>query len=305
MKQNTASQRVVAELRARIRTGKLRPGERVSSARQIMSEWGVALATASKVLAQLRRDGLVRVLPGRGTMVSGERGPDLSTEKIVATAIAIADDEGIAALSMRGVATELGVPTMSLYRHVPSKETLLTRMVEAVFLEEPMPVAEGREWRVSLEAIARLEWRIYTRHPWLAHALSMTRPEALENGMRHTEAVVAALVTSGLDGATTLRTGVSFMAFIMGMARAIEAERMAERDTGLESGEWMTANESLFAPLMPRFPTLARLTAGPDIDMGLDALFACALSLFLDGLAERVRKGGEGAGGRRRARSSS
>src|SRR5262245_51012513 len=79
--QNTASHRVAAELRARIRSGALAPGERIPSARGITAEFGVALATAQKVLATLRREGLVRAIPGVGTVVRARgSGPELSRE---------------------------------------------------------------------------------------------------------------------------------------------------------------------------------------------------------------------------------
>ena len=107
------------------------------SARQIVRDWNVPIATATKALAQLRKEGLVRVEPGVGTIVKGDRAPDLSRERIVEAAIAIADDEGTAALSMRTVAKELGVATMSLYRHVPSKDALFTLMADVRGRFEP------------------------------------------------------------------------------------------------------------------------------------------------------------------------
>ena len=288
MKQNTATQRVASELRARIRSGELAPGARVPSARQIVREWGVALATATKVLAQLKREGLVRVQPGIGTVVRvGERGVELSRERIVQAAIAIADDEGTDALTMRTLARELGVATMSLYRHIASREELINRMADAVLAEEKLPPAAGG-WRRRLEALARQQWGGYRRHAWLAQTLSMTRPQALKNGMRHTECVLAALEELRLDPVTTLRTGVSFLAYVRGMAVSLEAEQRAEQDTGLNNQEWMATQESTFAPMLSGLPTLARMAQLPDSDMSLDALFECGLGCFLDGLATRA-----------------
>ena len=63
------SVRIAAELRAQIERGELAPGERVPSAREITRRWGVAIATATRVLAALRDDGLVRAVPGVGTVV--------------------------------------------------------------------------------------------------------------------------------------------------------------------------------------------------------------------------------------------
>src|ERR1700738_251691 len=129
--------RIVAEIRDRIARGELRPGDRVPSTRRITQEWGVAMATATKVIATLRDEGVVDPRPGAGTVVRSPepgqapvtrkavpREQELSRDRVVRAAIAIADAEGLAMLSMRRVATDLGVATMSLYRHVPRKDEL-------------------------------------------------------------------------------------------------------------------------------------------------------------------------------------
>jgi AcrR family transcriptional regulator len=285
MKQNTASARIVAGIRAEIRSGALAPGDLAPSARQIVRDEGVALATATKVLALLRREGLVRSKPGVGTVVLGERSPDLSREKVVAAAIAIADDDGTDALSMRTLARELGVATMSLYRHVKSREDLVALMVDAAFAERPLPRFAREGWRARLEAIARVQWDGYRRHPWLAHALSMTRPTATKHGMRHTEAVLAALAPLKLGDARTLQTGVAFIAYVRGMAASLEAEMRAEQDTGMTREEWMDANEASFAAHLAEMPELTRMGAVADVDMSIDALYACGLRCWLDGVA--------------------
>jgi hypothetical protein len=77
---------------------------------------------------------------------------------------------------------------------------------------------------------------------------------------------------------------VAFIGYVRGLAMGIEAERQAEQDTGMNSDQWMDTQGETFFPMMARFPTLARLTQAADADMGLDALFACGLRCFLDGL---------------------
>jgi AcrR family transcriptional regulator len=287
MGQNT-TQRIAAGIRARIRSGELRPGDRVPSARALVREHGIALATASRVLAQLRREGLVRVQPGVGTVVRARGTAELSRDGVVQAAISIADDEGTAELSMRGVARELGVPTMSLYRHVGSRDELLLLMTDAALGEVEIPAAAGRPWRERLEELARLAWEGYRRHPWLAQALSMTRPQLLPNGMRHTDAVLEAVSELGLPPVETMRAGIALLAWVRGMASSLEAEIEAERDTGLTSDEWMREQEEAFAPLLRRRPTLSRLAAEPEQDLGIDALFECGLGYLLDGLAGRA-----------------
>ncbi|WP_434418114.1 TetR/AcrR family transcriptional regulator C-terminal domain-containing protein [Nannocystis pusilla] len=294
MKQNTTTRRIADRLREQIRRGALGPGDRVPSARQIARDDGVALATAMKVLTQLQRERLVRVVPGVGTVVRArEDGPELSRERVVRAAIAIADDEGLAALSMRAVATELGVATMSLYRHVPGKDELVLAMVDAVMNDSLAParpvLAQQAGWRARLERLARLQWELYTRHPWLAPALSMTRPQLSVSGMQHTEWALAALIEAGFPPAPAMRTCVAFMAHVRGLAMSVEPEREAERDTGMNSEEWMAAQEQRFAAVMPRFPRLAQVSEIADLDMSLDALFECGLACFLAGVEVQVR----------------
>jgi DNA-binding GntR family transcriptional regulator len=152
------SVRIVAELSRRIAAGELPPNARVPSTRQITQEWGVAMATATKVLTALRHEGLVRAVPGVGTVVIGPiSAPDradtgaidvrsgadtgLSRERVIRAGIAVADVEGLAALAMRRIATELGTSTIALYRHVRSKDELLFLMAETVFQSYSLPAA--------------------------------------------------------------------------------------------------------------------------------------------------------------------
>src|SRR3954454_12540355 len=105
-----ASTRIAAELRRRITTGELAPGARVPSTRAIVQRYGVAMATATKVLTTLRHEGLIRSVPGVGSVVAGEpagpppqrparrRAPASGTVgagSIVAAGIAVADAEGL------------------------------------------------------------------------------------------------------------------------------------------------------------------------------------------------------------------
>ena len=159
------SSEIAAEIRHQIESGELAAGDRVPSTREIIRRWGVAMATASKVLGALKAEGLVRTRPGEGTVVAGPRpsrprasvrvrdtDAALSKERIVAEATDVADKEGLGPLSMRRVAVELDVATMSLYRHVRDKDDLLNAMVDAAFAEWQMPPA-----RAGIKNIARAQ----------------------------------------------------------------------------------------------------------------------------------------------------
>ena len=257
------SARIVAEIRRRIVSGELHEGDHVPSTRQITQQWGVAMATASKVLATLRQEGLVRAVPGVGTVVgsvprprpaatagSGNRprpttstttgAPSaLSREAVVSAGIAIADNEGLSVLAMRRVAAELGTATMSLYRYVQSKDDLLMEMVRTVFEGFPPPQDDQGGWRPRLEALCRLQWAAYQQHPWLAQYISMTRPQLVPNAMAHTEWAMDALRTAGLGISDRLHVAVVLANFVRGLAVNLEPEAQAEQDSGLTSDEWM------------------------------------------------------------------
>jgi DNA-binding transcriptional regulator YhcF (GntR family) len=289
--------RIAAELHRRIATGELSPGARLPSARQITQEWGVAIATATKALATLRRAGLVRPVPGVGTVVA-ERAVPTGTPKsrdvdagptrddVVRTAIRVADAEGLAAVSMRRVAAELDVATMSLYRHVSGKDELLLLMADAVFGEEP-PVEDGLDWRAAMESMGRALWTLCRRHPWIARITSFTRPMLAPNGMAHTEGAMRALDGLGLDLSTRLYLVIALTGFVIGTAVNLEAEIEAQHDTGVSSDEWMHAQESAFNAIVAsgRFPLMTALAAQPDFDVHLDPLFELGLKLMVDGLA--------------------
>jgi DNA-binding transcriptional regulator YhcF (GntR family)/AcrR family transcriptional regulator len=306
--------RIVEELRQRIDAGELAPGERVPSTREITRQWGVAMATATKVLTELRHQGLVRAVPGVGTVVAGAPRPSrpgrppaaepavepaptpaavlprstadqvLTAARIVATAVAVADTEGLAAVSMRRVAAELGVATMSLYRHVADKDDLLVRMMDAVLARWPFPADPPDDWRERLALAGRKLWEVFRRHPWLAPALSVTRPQAVAGALPFTEWVITALEGRGLDLQTVFTTYLTLFNYVRGTAVNVEMEAEAEALSGIDNEEWMDTQEpALLALAAGRFPALERLiTTGYDFD--LDELFEFGLQRLLDGI---------------------
>ncbi|GII94412.1 GntR family transcriptional regulator [Sinosporangium siamense] len=301
---------IVAELRQRIAMGELSPGERVPPTREIMQLWGVAMATATKVLTELRRQGLVRVVPGVGTIVDVRQvGPEvlpstrqapapsirraptpdhaLTLDRIVAAAIAVADEEGLAATSMRRVATELGVATMSLYRHVPGKERLLMHMMCAVLAEARFPADPPASWRVRLEIAARLLWDLFRRHPWLAAALSRIRPQPLAASLPYTEWVLATLEENGVDLPTAFTVDLTLFNYVRGVAvNLTESDPVELCDTA--NGGWAGQHDHFLAGLARGgFPATQRF-ARIDYDFDLDELFEFGLQRLLDGFSPLI-----------------
>ncbi|MCE3552607.1 TetR/AcrR family transcriptional regulator C-terminal domain-containing protein [Pseudonocardia sp. RS11V-5] len=289
---------VVEAIRARIAAGELAPGDRIPSTRQIVAEFGVAMATASKVIAALRQEGLVRVLPGVGTVVAGDAvapEPELGRGRILRAALRIADGEGVDALSMRRVAAELGTGTMSLYRHVPGKEELLLLMRDAAFGEFPLPPVPPPGWRAQLEVSSRSLWALYRRHPWVARTTSMTRPYAGPNQMPYSEWNLRALTGLGLDDPTIFRLHLALFGYVHGAAASLESEAREEAETGVTLWQWIRARETENRAVMESgsFPNSVRvfLHAGPGFD--LDTIFETGLARMLDGIAALTGRTGE------------
>ncbi|MFD5326873.1 TetR/AcrR family transcriptional regulator C-terminal domain-containing protein [Streptomyces sp. NPDC127092] len=309
---------IVAELRRRIETGELTPGDRVPSTREIMKQWGVAMATATKVITELRREGMVRAVPGVGTVVASPSRPvraprpaaaarpgtppdapsgqmSLTLGRIIVAAVTVADTEGLAAVSMRRVAAELGVATMSLYRHVADKEDLLTRMMDTVIAESPLPTDPPEGWHEAIELAARQLWDLFRRHPWLAPALSVTRPQMVTSALPYSEWMLATLHAHGLDLQSAFTAHLMVLNYARGIAVNLESEREAEAHSGLDSEEWMDTQEPALLAILAsgRFPALSRLArAGYDLD--LDALFEFGLQRLLDGLASLLEESSAG-----------
>ncbi|MEV6283137.1 GntR family transcriptional regulator [Kribbella sp. NPDC051770] len=284
-------QRIVAGLRAAILAGELRPGQRVPSVRQIAREYGVAAATASRVLAALRADGLVESKVGSGTVVRAaaprvrRTGVGLNRKRVLRAAIGIADREGLDAVSMRRLASELEVGPMSLYRHVAGRDELTTQMADEVFGEIELPTPGPDGWRAKLELLATEQWALCHRHVWLPRAVSFTRPLLAPNMMAQTEWTLAALDGLNLSMTTRMREALTLHALVVSSALARADEVEAEQETGVTLELWALDQRERAGELLTsgQFPLLARVSDETVAD--LDGLFAYSLARHLDGFA--------------------
>lgn len=291
--------RIAAEIKDRIARGELKAGQKIPSTRRITQEWGVAMATATKVIATLREDGVVDTKPGAGTVVRSVQmphapkiapEPDLSRDRIVRAAITVADAEGLPMVTMRRVATDLGVATMSLYRHVSSKDDLVLYMADTVFGEQPFPQQAPPGWRACLELAARLMWTVCRRHPWAAEALSMTRPRVSPNLLAYTEWVLAVLQRFDMSVDEMMYTHLNLYGHVRGLALTLQSETQARQDTGVTHQEWIETEEPALENLLVtgRYPAMAVVLAG-DFGYDLDTMFEYGLRLLLDGVDRQLR----------------
>ncbi|MFJ8093324.1 TetR/AcrR family transcriptional regulator [Streptomyces griseofuscus] len=209
----------------------------------------------------------------------------LNRERIVRTAIRLADADGLEAVSLRKVATALGVGPMRLYSYIASKEELLDLMVDAAYAEI-RPVGDG--WREVLRSLAETTRQAAHEHEWLADLLGgrpQLGPHALANG----EAVVARLDGVDLDDVMPMVAAVN--AYVIGAVRREIAARRAERASGMDERRWQAALgpylERTFAT--GRFPALATVVRDA-AHLDADHTFRMGLVFLLDGIEARVSR---------------
>ncbi|MEW5853124.1 MAG: TetR/AcrR family transcriptional regulator C-terminal domain-containing protein [Myxococcota bacterium] len=222
--------------------------------------------------------------PGRIWRRAAERRrAGLDGDRIAAAALRLADAEGLAAVSMRRLAAELGAGTMSLYRHVSGRDDVVELIVDAAWGSEPPPAPTG-DWRADLRALAGRTRRILLAHPWLAFE-APTRPRFGPNALRQTEAslAIARQADQDIDRAAALLDAV--MSFTFGAVQRELAERRAERNSGLTEDEWRRTigpylREALAGGDYPHLR--ARVVDGADPDHA--ERFAFGLDRVLDGI---------------------
>jgi AcrR family transcriptional regulator len=217
--------------------------------------------------------------------------PGLTIDQIVDAAVGIADADGLDGLSMRNLADRLGVGTMSLYRYVPSKAELLDVMVDSVSGETARHHRGG--WRQRLEHIARENYQLFRRHPWLLHVVT-TRPPLGPGIIAKYDDELRAIDGIGLSDVEMDSVLALLMGYVHGAALSLV--ETAKARTGVTDDEWWTA----LAPHLERvfddsrFPLAARVgTAATDYYRGVadpEHAFEFGLQRVLDGVAALVER---------------
>ncbi|MEV7341641.1 TetR/AcrR family transcriptional regulator [Streptomyces sp. NPDC093544] len=220
--------------------------------------------------------------------------PGLTLEGIVEAAIRVADAEGLEAVSMRRIATELGTGAMSLYRYVPGKGELLDLMLDRVQRpsENPADLGDG-SWRSALEALGRATLALYRRHPWLLQ-VNQSRPILGPSALDGMEKMLSRIKPMGLSDPELVSAIIMIDGYVVGAARTQVHHEEAERRTGLTDAEFWQAHIPVFEKVMSdgNHPFLASLSEdafGPDFDH-----FEFGLQRILDGLETFVAQRGKG-----------
>jgi len=214
----------------------------------------------------------------------------LSRDRILATAVEIADERGVGAVTMREVATRLGVEAMSLYNHVANKDDILDGMVDLVIDEFNLP-ADVADWREAMRCRAVSAHEVFGRHSW-APLLLDSRESSGPSRLRYFDWVLGTLMTAGfsVDGAARAFSLLDSYVYGFGIQRFNVS---ADTDSSPEE-----AAEAILAFIpAEKYPYLHRM-ASHAMQTGYDAEadFDFGLEIILDGL-ERVLGEQESAGG--------
>jgi AcrR family transcriptional regulator len=207
----------------------------------------------------------------------------LSRARVLDAAVALADEVGLEGFSMRGLAQELGVVPMALYKHVANKDELLDGMVDIIFSEMESP-SSGENWRLALRRRAISARQALKRHSWAIGLMESRHPGPAN--LRHHNATMGCLREAGLPFELAVHAYSLQDAYIYGFA-------LQERDLGFttraSAGEAAQRRADTIDTL-DDYPYLAEVvTRLPDSGYDNAVEFAWGLDLILDGI-DRLRR---------------
>ena len=241
----------------------------------------------ARTLALLWRDSTA--LPSRGP----RRSIDLDT--VVSAAVAVADTDGAVGLTMRAVAQHLGVPTMSLYTHVPGKAELIDLMLDAVYAGIEWPDDDGAPWRDRVRAVADANRSLFRAHPWAAE-VSTLRPPLGPGQLGKYERELAAFDGCGMTDVEVDGCHSHLLTFVRANARDAADARTARGASAMDDEQWWAAAGPLLARLVDpsAYPRATRIgtAAGEAHGSALDPdhAYRFGLQRVLDGLAPLVER---------------
>ena len=207
----------------------------------------------------------------------------LTRERVVGTAVTLADERGVGSLSMRTLAQQLGIEAMSLYHYVTNKDDLLDSLVDAVFAEIVLPTSD-MDWADAMRARAISVREVLHRHPW-ALGLLDSRASPGPATLRHHDAVIGVLRNAGFSVEMAAHAFSLIDSYIYGFA-------LQEASLPFQSPDEATAVAAniLDSHTIDAFPHLIEMATEyvlqPGYDYGNEYLFG--LDLILDGL-DRIR----------------
>lgn len=233
--------------------------------------------------------------------------PALTVELIVTAAIQVADERGMAALSMRTVGERVGRTGMALYTYVPSKGELVDLMYDAAHAEAHHTYDLGVGWRAALIVWAEDMWAFYLRHPWVLQ-VSQARPVLGPNEYTVLDTVLGIMFETGLAPVELRRLTGALFQFVRGVALVVAEAREAAAATGTGEDEWWHARAPLLTEMATdfdtRFPMVTKLAGAGGFTLAEESVpyqeqaaretFDAGLAALLDGIETRVAAASRG-----------
>lgn len=232
-----------------------------------------------------------------GLQIAPSRGPrpGLTIEKVVETAIELADEGGIGAVSMARVAERLGYTTMSLYRYVATKDDLVLLMGDAGLGQPPDSVRAVTSWQAAIDTWARSILNVYRAHPW-TFEVPLTGPPAMPNQLAWLDALLHGLAGTGLTDQEQLSTALLVDGYVRSWAHLSRSLIEAGRRQATGHADAVTPAHLRKLITADRFPSLAPMIANGEFDdddgsngeSGIDDVFDFSLERIIDGTAALI-----------------
>jgi AcrR family transcriptional regulator len=209
----------------------------------------------------------------------------LTRDRILRSALAVADEGGLPGLTIRSLAQRLGTKPMSVYHYVANKDDILDGLVDLVFAEIELPEATG-DWRAQMTRRARSAIEVLGRHSWSIGLLeSRTTPGPAT--LKHHDATIAALRAGGFSIVQTAHAYAVLDAYTYGFAVQLSSLPFEGPDGAADVAESIVA-----AMAAGEYPHLAEFADQHALQPGYDFAdeFGFGLELILDGLARMVER---------------
>jgi AcrR family transcriptional regulator len=218
------------------------------------------------------------------TAEDARRAP-LTRERVLGEAIALADSEGLEALSMRRLGRRLGVEAMSLYNHVANKDDLLDGIVEYVLAEMEVP-SRSDDWEEAIRNRAMSARLVFTRHPWAMGLLEARYADSSPQRLHYYDAVLGNLRDAGFDVPTAIRGFSIIDSYIFGFI-------LQEMSLGFDDADALEdVGTDLLRQMGEAYPHLTEATVYA-MESGYDreTEFRFGLDIIVEGL-KRIRDAG-------------
>jgi AcrR family transcriptional regulator len=217
----------------------------------------------------------------------------LTRERIVQAAIELLDSEGLEGLNMRTLGDRLEVAPTAVYWHVQNKDNLVELASDEVWYEVELPSLDDHDWRGAGMQMAKSEFEMMVRHPWLVQALG-SHLMAGRGKARHDDHTLNVYEHAGFSSSQADRAAATVFTYVLGNAigeaAAVSLRRRLNRE-GADADKLIGAAMVQQGEIAMEFPRLrARLATIADADYSTapDQSFEFGLQAIFDGLQERM-----------------